>query len=196
MSNNHDKGGQSEGHLTAKEISRWLVEGPAREAEAHLEGCFACQAKLVEAKAPLAVFRSTVIGWSEAQNEAGRRLPAGVDKNGSHLGFRLWLPVASLALAALLLVGFMKVPEMLRGHSTIGQQLVARTSSPDSDAVLMDQVDAEVSEAVPDAMAPLTDLVAWDSGAQPMNSTAAEKHAMRKKPAVGTGAKSSIHATD
>ncbi len=171
--------------------------GPGREAEAHLGGCFACQAKLAEAKAPLTAFRSAVIGWSEAQNLTGRRLPARLDKNGRHLGFRLWLPVASLALAALLVVGFMKVPELLRGHSTIGQQLAARTSSPDSDAVLMDQVDAEVSEAVPDAMAPLTDLVAWDSGeGVAVKTPTTEKTAAHKKSSPVASAKANAHAAN
>jgi hypothetical protein len=45
-----------------------------------------------------------------------------------------------------------------------------------SDAALMEQVDAEVSETVPDAMAPLTDLVAWDGdGTQGATSAQASK---------------------
>ena len=52
----------------------------------------------------------------------------------------------------------------------------------------MDQVDTEVSEAVPDAMAPLTDLVAWDSNeGSAAKTTTTEKHAARKtstKPAI------------
>ena len=57
----------------------------------------------------------------------------------------------------------------------------------------MDQVDEEVSETVPDAMAPLTDLVAWDSS----ESTAAAKTV---KPVVkkkaGLHSQSHEHGTD
>jgi len=189
---------QNRGHLTAKEISQWLVEGPTAESEAHLECCWVCQAKLAEAKVPLTVFRSAVVGWSEAQ-DAGRAaaIHSLAGRSERNWGIRLWLPVASLALATLLLVGFLTGPGLIRGRHT-GVPLVVGTSpSPDSDAALMDQVDSEVSEAVPDAMAPLTDLVAWDSGEGVAERTpATEKTAAHKKSSPVTSAKAHAHAAD
>jgi hypothetical protein len=49
-----------------------------------------------------------------------------------------------------------------------------------SDGALIEQVDAEVSETVPDAMAPLTDLVSWDSGQVDEKSVAGKKAVSRK----------------
>jgi hypothetical protein len=171
---------QNRQHLTAKEISRWLVEGPEQSASQHVQTCWACQAKLAEAQAPLTTFRGALVEWSEAQ--AARPMPqTTITRNERHWGLRLWLPVASLALAALLLLGYTKVPGFFHGHSS-GQPLVATASATtDSDEALLDQVDTEVSEAVPDAMAPLTDLVAWDSGEGSSTKTpTAEKHSARK----------------
>ena len=75
--------------------------------------------------------------------------------------------------------------------------MVASPSSSDSDAALMDQVDTEVSEAVPDAMAPLTDLVAWDSGEGVAEKTpTTEKTATHKKSSPGTSAKANAHAAN
>jgi hypothetical protein len=54
----------------------------------------------------------------------------------------------------------------------------------------MEQVDEEVSEAVPDAMAPLTDLVAWDSSNAATAEAAAPRQAVKKKPATGAHSRS------
>jgi hypothetical protein len=192
---NQNMGGQSRGHLTAKEISRWLVEGPEQSADQHVQNCWACQTKLAEAKAPLTAFRTAVVGWSEAQDVVRPRT-ALAKKNQRHGGLQVWLP-ATLALAALLLLGFLTGPGLFHGHGTVRQAVVGSSTSPDSDAALMDQVDTEVSEAVPDAMAPLTDLVAWDSNEGVAGTTAAtEKNATHKKSSPGTNAKAQVHAAN
>ena len=200
MNENQSKGGQTREHqtrehLTAKEISRWLVEGPEQSADQHLQNCWACQAKLAEAKAPLTAFRTAVVGWSEAQDVIRPRT-ALAKKNQRYGGIQVWLP-ATLALATLLLVGFLTGPGLLRGHGTVRQAVVDSSTPPDSDAALMDKVDTEVSEAVPDAMAPLTDLVAWDSNEGVAGTTAApEKKATHKKSSPGTNAKARVHAAN
>ena len=61
-------------HLTAKEISRWLVEGPGSDDAAHVRSCPSCAAKLAEVRAPLSVFRSAVVAWSEGQTAAPARI--------------------------------------------------------------------------------------------------------------------------
>jgi hypothetical protein len=175
-------------HLTDKEISQWLVEGPEQPTSQHVQSCWTCQAKLIEAQAPLTAFRSALVEWSEAQ--AARSLPfqTSAIRNESPWGRRLWLPAASLALAALLLVGYAKVPALLHGNSGRPAPIATASTTTDSDEALLAQVDTEVSETVPDAMAPLTDLVGWDSSegsSTPAMTT--EKHALRKtstKPAV------------
>jgi hypothetical protein len=163
-------------HLSAKEISRWLVEGPSLESEEHLQGCWSCQAKLAEAREPLTALRAAVVAWSEAQPAAPVRTVAVT--SSAYRGLRLWLP-AGLALAAMVLAAILFGGGAFRVHPALPQH-AATLSEPD-DAVLMEQVDAEVSEAVPDAMAPLTDLVAWDSGEATVEQAPASKHATKAK---------------
>lgn len=170
---------RNSGHLTAKEISRWLVEGPEPAAGRHVQNCRACQAMVTQAQAPLTAFRSALVGWSEAQTSRLVSLESSVSRSESLWRRRLWLPVAGFALAVLLLVGYAKVPALLHGNSS-GRPPAVTASTADSDEALLNQVDTEVSEAVPDAMAPLTDLVAWDSSEGSAASTATEKHATRK----------------
>jgi len=163
-------------HLSSKEISRWLVEGPSQENEEHLQSCWSCQAKLAEAREPLTAFRAAVVAWSDAQ--PAPQVRAATVTNSGQRGFRVWLP-AGLALAAMVLAGVLFGGGAFRVHPALPQH-AATISEPD-DAVLMEQVDAEVSEAVPDAMAPLTDLVAWDSGEATAEQAPAGKHTTKGK---------------
>ncbi len=167
---------RSKMHLSSKEISRWLVEGPSQESEEHLESCWSCQAKLAEAREPLTAFRTAVVAWSEAQPAAPLRTVA-VTSSERH-SLQIWLP-AGLALAAMVLAGVLFGGGALRVHPSIAQHPPG-VSEPD-DAVLMEQVDAEVSEAVPDAMAPLTDLVAWDSSDAIVEHAPVSKHTAKGK---------------
>ena len=168
------------GHLTADQIAGWLVEGPSSGADSHLRHCESCQSRLVEAQAPLVAFRKAFVQWSEAHAERSvliSRPEAGKDRSW---GQRLWLPAASLAFAAMLMAWFVTGSGWPRSQSA-GQPTVSQNLS-ENDAVLMSQVDTEVSEAVPDALAPLTDLVAWDAGeGGGVKSVTAGKLAVHKK---------------
>lgn len=184
------------GHLTEKEISQWLVEGPEPSAGQHVENCGTCQAKLTEAQAPLTAFRSALVEWSEAQPAPAMAPQSSAARNESSWSQRLWLPAASFAIAALLLVGYAKLPTLLHGKSS-GQPAVATASTTDSDEALLNQVDIEVSEAVPDSMAPLTDLVSWDSSeGSAAPATATEKHAPKKISTRPVIAKAPVDVTN
>lgn len=178
-------------HLSTRDISQWLVEGPTAEAEAHLAGCWSCQGKLTEAREPLTIFRSALVGWSEGQPAA--KIPAPDQKKGRR-GWNLtdWMPAASVAFALLVLGVFMvergswlKQPEPPMVHNMPAV----------SDTVLMQQVDEEVSEAVPDAMAPLTDLVAWDSSGATSKAIPAT-HVVKKKAVTEVHSKPRENPTD
>lgn len=178
-------------HLSEDDISQWLVEGPTPEAEAHVESCRNCQGKLAEARDPLTAFRTAVMAWSEKQPAASIRI--GEEKKGFR-GWSLvdWMPTASVAFALLVLAVF----AVERGSVGRGfwinhpEARDARNQPAVSDTVLMEQVDEEVSEAVPDAMAPLTDLVAWDSSHAATAEAAAPRQAVKKKPATGSHSRS------
>ncbi len=179
---------RNNGHLTAKEISQWLVEGPDQSAGQHVKACGACAAKLAEAQAPLTAFRGALVEWSETQSARPLRLQTSMTRSEGRSDSRLWLPAAIFAMAVLLLIGYAKVPALLHGNSGMQPPVATASTTTDSDEALLNQVDTEVSEAVPDAMAPLTDLVAWDSNeASSTQTMTTEKHAARKtstKPAI------------
>ena len=86
------------------------------------------------------------------------------------------------------MIGYTKVPTLLHRDTGIKPSIAMAPTTPDSDEALLAQVDTEVSEAVPDAMAPLTDLVDWDSSeGSATQSTTTEKQAVSKtstKPAI------------
>jgi hypothetical protein len=181
----------NERHLTSREISQWLVEGPSASAEAHAANCYACQAKVAEAREPLALFRTAFVAWSEARNSRPARLAERcLVESHRRAESRAWIlaPVLSLALGVALLAGFLVGPKSFRGPAA---QTPVAANAPVSDAALMEQVDTEVSEAVPDAMAPLTDLVAWDSEGSVVATTSGKKAAKVKTPA-GVKAKAAI----
>ena len=192
---NENEMGQNGTHLTANEISRWLVEGPEPASARHLQTCGACRAALAEAQQPLAAFRTALVGWSEAQDNAKSLTVQNLARaNERHGGIRLWLPAAGFALAAMLMVGYARVPAIFHGTSTASQHRDL-ISTPDSDAALLDQVDVEVSEAVPDAMAPLTDLVAWDANSG-SEAIPAEKPVVHKKAAATAKPKPAVEVAN
>jgi len=174
-------------HLSAGQIDQWLVEGPSVEAQGHVAACRECEEKLAEAREPLAIFRSAVVAWSESQPVG--KISVGEEKRGFRQWALVdWMPVASVAFAVLVLAVF-----LLRGGSLLRHDVAPQfeaqfeAKSPViSDTVLMEQVDEEVSETVPDAMAPLTDLVGWDSGTAATTESAA-KHGVKKKAAASRG---------
>jgi predicted anti-sigma-YlaC factor YlaD len=166
------------GHLTSDEISRWLVEGPTPELEEHLWRCASCRTMLAEARAPLSIFRSAVIAWSEDQAARPVRQSAPWAGLRERMHFMNWVPAFGVAAAvAVLAVFLVRTPVAPKAPA----QAEVQISSAEQDAKLMDQVDAEVSETVPDAMTPLTDLVAWDSGEASVEKTVTTKHQAKGK---------------
>jgi hypothetical protein len=164
------------GHLTSKEIARWLVEGPAAGAEAHTSHCWHCQERLAKAVEPLAIFRVGLVEWSERQpfvpflaNERQPFRRKSESRDWSH--FMNWIPAFGLAVALAVLAGVLVELPAFHPHAIPAQ--VSNTATADS--ALMDQVDEDVSETVPDAMAPLTDLVAWDPETTPEETLAGKQ---------------------
>jgi len=171
---------RNSGHLTAQEIAKWLVEGPEQSASQHVKSCSACAAKLADAEAPLTAFRGALVEWSETQSARPLHLHTSMTRSEGRSDSRLWLPAVIFATAVLLLVGYAKVPALLHGNAATRPAIATASTTTDSDEALLDQVDTEVSEAVPDAMAPLTDLVAWDSSEGSHTTTGVQKHTARK----------------
>ena len=143
-------------HLSSGEISQWMIGERTPQLEQHVRQCSECGAEVARLEASLALFRGSVRHWSGRQSRAeppaiGSISPA---RQGSRIQPIRWV----LAAAALLVLA--AVPIYRSAQDRQRQAEIAR-----ADALLLEQVDAEVSRAVPRPMEPLVKLVSWDFSA-------------------------------
>jgi hypothetical protein len=140
-------------HLSSREISRWMIGERTPQQERHARECSECGAELARMEAALGLFRGSVRHWSDRQVRVPRLL---APTRGSRGYPARPLPVRwALAAAALLVLA--AVPIYRNAQERQRQAEIAR-----ADALLLEQVDAEVSRAVPRPMEPLAKLVSWD----------------------------------
>ncbi|MGA2879658.1 MAG: hypothetical protein ABSG13_11970 [Bryobacteraceae bacterium] len=136
-------------HLSSEQLAEYIVGYPSPIVAQHLQDCPACRAEVVNFREALGDFRWAVRGWSEDraneyQASAAPAIPAAVPEP------RWWTPSHQLAGAVLIAVVCIIASFVMPRHS----EKVAG-----SDAVLLNQVDAQVSRTVPSSMEPLMKLV-------------------------------------
>lgn len=160
-------------HLNADQMAEWAAGNQRPELERHLGECAACRMALEEFHAALGGWRDAVRGWSDRQYQvAQHRISA---RSMSVAPLR---PARNLYWATgMAMCAFVAVLLWYTGTSSVTERRLASSPSVDSaaaieagratnpDAVLMRQVDREVSQTVPDAMEPLMELVSWDGAA-------------------------------
>jgi hypothetical protein len=130
-------------HLSPEEISNWFLGNRDSERARHVRECAACGREVAALEAALGEFRSAVENWDAPPpvlKVADWRVPR----------------VARWALAAAAAALLAAAPLYLH-HRQVA------ADSARADALLLEQVDAEVSRAVPRPMAPLVQMVAWSS---------------------------------
>ena len=140
-------------HLTSEQISRWIVGERTAQMEEHAAECPECSAEIARMEAALSMYRSSVRQWSERQTgleRANAWKPEG-------RGFRMPQPMRWALIAAALLI-LVAIP-LYRG----AQEKQRRAEMAKADALLLEQVDAGISRAVPQPMEPLLRLVTWDA---------------------------------
>ena len=137
-------------HLSSDQIARWMAGERTASEEQHASQCAECGAELARMEAALALFRGSVREWSE-QESAGRPRAWVAQREPRALVLR-WAMVA----AALLMLVWVPIYQGAKEKQRKAE--LAR-----ADAALLEQVDAEISRAVPAPMEPLIKLVAWDS---------------------------------
>lgn len=132
-------------HFSAEEITQWVAgeRGDRGDGAAHLAECAECAAEVGRLEAALAEFggalRSSAVPPA-VMRPAARRAPR----------------VARWVLAAAALAAVAAAPVWRH------RQAEMRAEAARADAILLDEVDAEVSEAVPGPMEPLVPLVSWN----------------------------------
>lgn len=127
----------------------------------HLTQCSACQAGVASLTEGIEIFRTSAMQWSADCAETGTQRVVRPVAVRAGLHAVRW----ALAVAMLLLVAF-PLYYLATRNLKPQQHVVARTveAPPISDDALLQQVDDEVSVAVPSSMEPLTHLVATRNG--------------------------------
>jgi hypothetical protein len=140
-------------HLSSGEISQWMIGERTPQQEQHVGQCSECGAELARMEAALELFRGSVRHWSGRQRRAEPPAIGSISPGrwGSSIQPMRW----ALAAAALLVLAAVPVYRSVQDRQR--QAEIAR-----ADALLLEQVDAEVSRAVPRPMEPLAKLVSWD----------------------------------
>ena len=150
-------------HLSGKRMAGWICGEPTPEEQRHVRECAQCGAEIARLESALGQFRESVCGWSD------QRSPAALEKVRAAAGrrgpARVWFRWPVLVAAALAL-SVAPVYKTVLDHRLAVQAL--------ADAQLMEQVDREVSEAVPTPMEPLAQLVSWDSTSQDSSQTSSQ----------------------
>ena len=138
-------------HLSPEQISRWMAGERTTQMEQHARECSVCQAEIARMESAISMFRGAVRNWSDRQSVGGAEQ---VWESRPRLMMRpmRW----AMAAAALLILVAAPVYQGAREKQR-------RAEAARADALLLEQVDAEVSQAVPRTMEPLARLAAWDS---------------------------------
>ena len=137
-------------HLSNWEQEEYLLNQRTPQMLRHMAECAACRDAIDRLDQTLGMFRTTAVAYS-AQSLAGRPLPV-------FSSARRWLPVHMLrwsfaALLPLVLLALALLPLHLSTPKPV------RTAAPISDDALLEQVDEQLSVAVPSSMESLTHLV-------------------------------------
>jgi hypothetical protein len=156
-------------HLSPWEQEEYVLDQRTPEMLRHLTECAGCRAAVARLEHGVAVFRNAAVDWS---SECLATRPQQLNTSAAR-GF----PVLALrwAVAAVLPV-LLLVFALLSFHPTSTRPI--RPASDISDDALLEQVDQQLSVAVPSSMESLTNLVTTESrnGSVAATSARGSKH--------------------
>jgi hypothetical protein len=156
-------------HLSAWEQEEYLLDQRTPQMLRHLGECAECRAAVERLEQGVTIFRSAAVEWSseslaarpqQLQTVPTRRLP----------GFALRWAIAGVIPLLLLVLALLP----LRLSSPRAPRPVAQIS--DSDDALLEQVDEQVSVAVPSSMESLTHLVSTGNSSEPTTPARGSRH--------------------
>jgi anti-sigma factor RsiW len=142
-------------HLSSEQLAEWIAGQPSLMVAQHVRDCPACRAELADFRETLGEFRGAVRAWSEDQagkyrENAVRSNPSALREPRSRTALNRMVShqlAWALLIAAVCIVASFVLPR------PVGRK------APGSDAVLLNQVDTQVSRTVPSSMEPLMKLV-------------------------------------
>ena len=150
-------------HLSERQILAWQFNEQTADDRRHVTECDQCRAEVVGLDKALAAYRASVHGWSGAHQARARRWATPSRWQMARRTTLQWATAAAVALA---------VVAPVYTHRVMEERNAQRAQA---DQALLEQVDREVSQTVPDTMEPLTDLVQWDTTDAAPTGSSAEK---------------------
>jgi hypothetical protein len=149
-------------HLSAEQISQWMMGERTPQLLQHVTGCARCGAELQQLETALTQFRTAM--REPPYSPAYPIVPPAWREPDSSSPWYSW-PRLVLAIAAL----FILVALPLSWRARVREQ-AAQTALADSQ--LLESVDSAISQAVPEPMEPLVSLVSWNSSSTDQNRKA------------------------
>jgi len=144
-------------HLSAEQISQWMVGDRTSQLEHHVAVCEECRAELEKLETALSQFRT-------AMREPAAAVPPPVWHAPQSATWFSWPRLVVATVALLVLVA---LPFAWRVHA---REQAAEAALADSQ--LLESVDSAISQAVPEPMEPLVSLVSWNANAGDQNQKA------------------------
>jgi predicted anti-sigma-YlaC factor YlaD len=144
-------------HLSAWEQEEYVLDQRTPQMLRHLTECAECRAAVAQLEHGLGVYRKAAVQWS-AESLATRPQQFITARRQPILSLR-W---AMAAVIPIVLVLIALLP--FRASNPRPAQPVAQISDEARDDALLDQVDAQISAAVPSSMESLTHLVSTSNG--------------------------------
>ena len=139
-------------HLSSEQMSEWIIGERSPEAEEHLNRCGVWRDELALFGTAMSLFRNSVRTWTDEE----RGPDAQTIRRVKRQPYIAAAQNACWAIAVGVLFVVLSMP-MMQQHGASGPK-PGEPQQVDT-ASLLTQVNAEVSESVPDAMQPLTQLV-------------------------------------
>jgi hypothetical protein len=146
-------------HLADDELHAWQAGERSAESAQHVAECAECHRSVSRMEEVLALFGETARAWSAERSAIHpmRAVPVPGVLGSGLLGLgwkrnsplqRGWVWTAAVALLLLIVSGGAWVQQVQHQRAARARQLA-------SDSVLLQQVDEDISQAVPEALAPL-----------------------------------------
>jgi hypothetical protein len=156
-------------HLSSWEQEEYVLDQRTPEMLRHLSECAGCRAAVARLEHGVAVFRNAAVDWSsECLATRPQQLNTFAARGLSVLALR-WAVAAVLPVLLLVFA-------LLSFHTTSTRPV--RPAADISDDALLEQVDQQVSDAVPSSMESLTNLVTTErrNGSAVATSARESKH--------------------
>jgi hypothetical protein len=173
-------------HLSEEAMMRWQIGDTSEAERAHVAMCAECQAQAKPLKDALSWFGAAARQWGEEKAAAAREWRQ--SESATARSWRSMLGVwATVSVALLLIFGIglgIGLPRWKAHHAAIEAQLHQQQQLQQEaqnkqelarDNALLDEVDQDVSQVVPEAMLPLSWNPANSGSAKPSGATASRQ---------------------